>query len=255
MSAPRRILLLGGTSESAPLAGALLAAGHSVLVSQATDAPLDLPEHPRLRRRRGRLDVDGLADLIRAEAIGAVVDAGHPYAVELHRCAQAACTATGVPVLRFARPTAPLPAWVEVCADHVAAAESACTAGASVLLTTGSRHLAPYANIAKRTGAILWARVLDDPASFAACAAAGIPPERIHAGRGPFSPAETLALLQRSGATVLVSKDSGEAGGLEAKLSAARVAGVRMLCVARPSEPYYAVHDPATLLAHLENLP
>ena len=48
------ILLFGGTSETAPLAGALLAEGWSVLVSTATDTPLALPEGAR--RRVGRLD-------------------------------------------------------------------------------------------------------------------------------------------------------------------------------------------------------
>ena len=37
-----KVLLLGGTSETAPLATALARAGHNVLVSTATDIALDV---------------------------------------------------------------------------------------------------------------------------------------------------------------------------------------------------------------------
>ncbi len=42
------ILLIGGTSETAPLASGLAAAGYEVLVSTATDAPAGDRDHPRI---------------------------------------------------------------------------------------------------------------------------------------------------------------------------------------------------------------
>ena len=79
---------------------------------------------------------------------------------------------------------------IRFAADHGEAARLAFADGHPVLLTTGSRNLAPYAAEARRTGVPMAARVLDAPESLAACAAAGIPAERIIAARGPFSTAE-----------------------------------------------------------------
>ncbi len=78
------ILLIGGTSETAPLASGLAAAGYEVLVSMATDVPLAIEEHPRIRRRTGRLDEEGLVALAKEKGIRAIVDAAHPYAAAAH---------------------------------------------------------------------------------------------------------------------------------------------------------------------------
>ncbi len=46
------ILLLGGTSESVFLASRLAEQGYPVLVSTATDIPLDFENHPLITRRQ-----------------------------------------------------------------------------------------------------------------------------------------------------------------------------------------------------------
>ncbi len=78
------ILLLGGTSETAPLAAAFLSKGWRTLVSTATDLPLYLPGHPLMEIRSGRLDANKMSDLIAEKKISLVVDATHPFATEAH---------------------------------------------------------------------------------------------------------------------------------------------------------------------------
>ena len=51
---PFMILLLGGTSSTAEIALGLAAAGYRVLVSQATDVPLDVGRHAAGREPLGR---------------------------------------------------------------------------------------------------------------------------------------------------------------------------------------------------------
>ncbi|MFW5856328.1 MAG: precorrin-6A/cobalt-precorrin-6A reductase, partial [Planctomycetota bacterium] len=92
------ILLLGGTSETAPLATRLADAGYGVLVSTATETPLETGRHPRIRRRCGRLDAEALAALAVEIDASALVDAAHPYAEALHRNATLAADATGLPL-------------------------------------------------------------------------------------------------------------------------------------------------------------
>jgi precorrin-6A/cobalt-precorrin-6A reductase len=251
------ILLIGGTGETAPLASGLAEAGYEVLVSTATDAPLAIGDHPRISRRAGRLDEEGLVALGKEKGLRAIVDAAHPYAVAAHAAAQAAARRLGIPCPVFRRPEELTPE-SPVCfaADHAGAAEMAFADGRPVLLTTGSRNLAPYAEAARRTGVPLAVRILDAPESLAACRASGIPEERIIAGRGPFSLTENLAVIRRFDIGVIVTKESGRAGGIGAKLTAARRTDCRVIVLRRPETPASSLtfDRPAALIAALKDL-
>jgi precorrin-6A/cobalt-precorrin-6A reductase len=230
------ILLLGGTSETWPLASRLAGEGYRVLVSQATDVPLEPPPHPGIECRFGPLDEQALAELVEQAQIRAIVDAAHPYASAIHTAAQRVAAAKGIRYLRYIRPVvietdAP---GVQFAPDHESAAIAAFRYGQPVLLTTGSRNLAPYAQQASRTGVPLIARILDHPSSHAACRRVGILPERTIAGRGPFTVETNRRHIRRFGIGVVVTKDSGTAGGTEEKLEAAQAEGCQVIVVARP---------------------
>jgi len=251
------ILLIGGTSETAPLASGIARAGYEVLVSTATDAPLAIEDHPRLRRRTGRLDEEGLVALAGEQGIRAIVDAAHPYATAAHAAVQDAAKRMGIVCLIFRRPeaeTSGMP--VHIAADHREAAALAFADGRPVLITTGSRNLAPYAEAARRTGIPFAVRVLDAPESLAACRAAGIAADRIVAGRGPFTLEANLAAIRRFGIGVIVTKESGRAGGLDAKLAAAREADCLVVVIRRPeaSAAELSYESPAALIAALRAL-
>ena len=251
------ILLLGGTSETAPLARALAEAGYAVLVSKATSVPLEMPAHPRIRVRSGALDLQALSALLHAEHIGAVVDAAHPFALIAHTTARQAAAQAKLPYLRYVRPATTAEVSETVCwaATHDEAARLAVAFGRPMLLTTGSRNLAPYVQAAATAGVPLVARVLCDDSSVAACLNAGIPAERIVTGRGPFSVEANRDLLRRFKCGVLVTKDSGEAGGVPAKLAAAKAENCRVVMLCRPEQtPGEAFDSAAALLERLANL-
>ena len=85
------------------------------------------------------------------------------------------------------------------------------------------------------TGLSLMVRVLDHPQSLDACRRAGIRPEKVIAGRGPFSVDDNRRHIRACGAGVLVTKDSGAAGGTAEKLQAARAEGCDVVVIARPA--------------------
>ena len=97
------ILLLGGTSETGAVAAALAGAGKAVLVSTATDEPLEIGNHPGIRRRCGRLDESSMAELIRSESITAIVDATHPYAAAVRFLASRLAAKMGIPYFSYVR--------------------------------------------------------------------------------------------------------------------------------------------------------
>jgi precorrin-6A/cobalt-precorrin-6A reductase len=228
------ILLLGGTSETAIVAEALAAAGQRVLVSTATDVALDVGGHANITRRCGRLDEDAMTALAQSEHARAIVDVSHPYAVALRATAQSVVRKAGIPYLTYLRPTACAAAdGVRLAADHAEAARMACEPGRSVLLTIGSRNVAVYAREAAQSHVPLIARVLPEEDSIAACLAAGLPRERIVTGRGPFSVEANREIIRRFGVGVVVTKDSGEAGGFPAKQEAARLESCLLVVVGR----------------------
>ena len=228
------ILLLGGTSDCPSVAEALARAGYRVLVSSATDAPLFTGSHPRIERRCGRLNAEQMAALIGERAIQAIVDAAHPYATALHATAEQAAREVAIPCLSYRRPGG-VGEGEGACivADHAAAARRAFQFGRAVLLTIGSRNVLPYAAEARRTGVDLVARVLDHPDSHQACRDAEI--AHVVTGRGPFSVEENRRLIRQWNAGVLVTKDSGDAGGVREKLEAARLEGCEAIVVGRPA--------------------
>ncbi|MBI2191566.1 MAG: precorrin-6A reductase [Planctomycetes bacterium] len=255
------ILLLGGTSETAALATGLAEAGYPVLVSTATEIPLETGRHPAIRRRSGRLDAEGLAAIVREEGIRAVVDATHPFATVVHATARETATRLSIPYLRFERPHTDLQTHnLFFAEDHPQAARIAFSFGRAVLLTTGSKVLEPYVSEARRTGTALAARVLPHPQSLEACRAAGLPDGLILTGRGPFSVEENRSAIRQFGIGVLVTKDSGAAGGVPEKIAAARLEGCCVVVVRRPAESTAAVYSSVpglieALLKHLQDSP
>jgi precorrin-6x reductase len=83
----------------------------------------------------------------------------------------------------------------------------------------------------------LVARVLDHPASVEVCRRSGLNSEEIFRADGPFSVTENTALIIRYHIDVLITKDSGDAGGVDTKILAARNCGCRVVIVDRPPRP------------------
>ena len=243
------ILLLGGTSETALIAETLANAGYEVLVSTATKIPLNTGRDLTIKHRIGRLTEDGMIRLIRKNGVRALVVATHPYASEARETAFRAAEATGIYCAAFVRPGVLCDKdGVRWAGSHEEAAVEAFKIGEPVLLTTGSKNLTPYAREAARTGIALFARVLSQPNSIAACIRAEIPENRIITGMGPFSVEENLKQINEYGIGVLVTKDSGEAGGVLEKMKAAQMADCAVVAVARPELPPDNVFEDIPLL-------
>lgn len=231
------ILVLGGTGDARALGEGVRGAGYEVLLSTVSEYGARLAAAAGADVRSGALDEAELARLV--EGAAAVVDATHPFAAQISAAAAAACSRAGRPYLRFQRPAGALPDSVARATDSTAAARLAVelAAAGAILLTVGSNTVDVYAQFAREAGVRLVARVLPTPESLAACAAAGLEARDIVAMQGPTSAALDAALLRHLGATVLVTKESGDAGGLHEKLRAAELAGAAAVVVERPAEP------------------
>lgn len=222
-----RILLLGGTTEASLLARALAAVGADAVFSYAgrTDSPVAQPLSTRVGGFGG---VSGLVAYLRAEQIGAVVDATHPFAAQMSRNAIEACRLAGVPLVGLQRA-----AWVAGKGDrwsHVDSIEAAVDAlpraAARVFLAIGKQNLQAFA--AKPHHYLL--RLVDAP---------DVPPLpdcTVLLARGPFEAADDMALMVAHNISHIVAKNAGGAGA-EAKLVAARALNLPVILIDRPALP------------------
>lgn len=233
----KTILLVGGTSETDAIAQSLAEAGYSVLVCTATDLPLRIGDHPAIQRHCGRMSAEEFEALMREKRIDIVVNAAHPYAVGVRDATRKAASRCDIAHVEFMRPNA-CPAASEPgilrAADHQEAAQLAVAAGQKILLTIGSTHLTPYVDAARAKGRELLARVLPRDESAAACRAAGLRADQIIASRGVSSVEDNVAVIRKHGVNVLVTKDSGKAGGVSEKVKAAQQTGCVVILIQRP---------------------
>ena len=234
-----RLWLIGGTTESVALAQAIASLELPCTVTVTTAAAEALYQKmPVLRIQVGRLDVEQLEQFLQEQRIVAVLDASHPYAVEISRMATKAATERQIPYLRFERPV------VESQADtQVISLDSfeSLLAGdylyqQRVLLTVGYKALPLFRSWQDRS--TLFARILPAVTSLEAAIAAGFSSDRIIALRPPVTAEMEKALWRHWEISLIVTKASGAAGGEDIKRSVAAELGIRLVIIARPAVEY-----------------
>ena len=178
----------------------------------------------------GRLDA-GAMEILMAGGYTLVIDATHPYAVEVTKNIRAAAQAAGLPCLRLLRQS-DREDGCQKAADMAAAADLLEGLPGKVLLTTGSKELDAFARPGLRERCC--PRVLPMADSLERCLALGFPPKNIICMQGPFTKEMNLATLRQFHVRTLVTKDTGGYGGFRAKADAAREAGCDLVVVERP---------------------
>lgn len=246
------IWILAGTGDGRQLAWRLEQQGWPVLASSVSEyGQVLLQESMQGRVLAGPMDVLAMEETIRGYGVRLVVDATHPYAMEVTRNIGQACRQAQVPWLRYERSSpgreeASLLQGVTWAADALAAARQAAAYPGGIFLATGSRTLDIF--VRELCPRRLIVRVLPTVESLQACLQAGIRPDRIAALQGPFSVEVNRALLRHYDARVLVTKESGREGGFLDKLEAARQLEIPVIAIRRP------VHGEGTVFTAVDDL-
>ena len=224
-----KILLFGGTGEGRTLAEWMLARGLDATVCVATEyGETLLPDGMKVHV--GRLDA-GEMEALMADGYTLVIDATHPYAVEVTKNIRAAADCAGLPCLRLLRQSDEEDGCRKV-PDVAAAADLLEKLPGNVLLTTGSKELDHFARQGLRERC--FPRVLPMADSLERCLALGFPPKNIICMQGPFTKEMNVATLHQFHIDTLVTKDTGGYGGFQAKAEAAKEADCALLVVERP---------------------
>lgn len=222
-----RVLIFAGTTEGRTLSEYLSENRIEHTVCVATEYGEEvLSASPYMTIHQGRMGVSEMEKLMQTGSFAAVVDATHPYAVEVTANIREASQEAKLPYLRLKR-------WLdaetegsvfyfhsnEECVDALEKTEG------NILLTTGSKELVTYCSrpLVKNR---LYVRILPGMESISICTELGIKGKQMIAMQGPFSTEMNEAILHQYEIACMVTKKSGRQGGYPEKLEAARRAGI-----------------------------
>lgn len=238
-----KIIVFAGTTEGRLLSDRLCESGITHLVSVVSDCGKEmLEEHACRTILTGRMDEAAIMSCLKQHGFRTgdfLIDATHPYAVEVTGNLQRAAVRSGVTYLRITRKSMP------VVGEHVRQYEtlSSCAKAVdhhagNILLTTGSKELEQFCDVVSLdTISRTYARVLPTEESIACCRRCGIETAHILALKGPFTADLNTALFRQYQIVHMITKESGAEGGFPEKVEAARMAGVTLHVLSRPTDP------------------
>ena len=232
------IFIFSGTSEGRTISKLLADAGADVHVRVATEYGAEVMGYDE------NIDVkvgscggaEGIANVIRENGYDTVIDATHPYALNITEHIKQACEATGAFYIRLKRSDSDTDSdsivkvsSVQEAVDYLKDKEG------NILASTGSKDIALYTQIPDYKERVT-ARVLSTMESVQKCAEYGFSGKNLICAQGPFSEDTNYATLKQIDAKYIVTKDSGTAGGYEDKVRAAMRAGATVILIERPKE-------------------
>jgi precorrin-6A/cobalt-precorrin-6A reductase len=167
-----------------------------------------------------------------------LIDATHPFATNATSTAIEAAKIADVGYIRFERPTLDYSKYKNVY--FVDSFEEAGTLLVSDFKGKNILHLAgvntiekvlKFKEIPKKN---FFARVLPVKSSIEKCNSMGIVGEHIIAMQGVFSKEFNEALMKEIDAQIIITKESGDTGGVPLKIEAANELGISIILVNRP---------------------
>lgn len=171
----------------------------------------------------------------------AVLDARHPSCNNQFASISQWCEQRRISYLRLERPETSLPVsplispvhnWEEALQLLRRGAEAIYTEKGrpvTIFVTTGSHQLESIVNTSFNCPVRFVVRVLPEGRIVQKCQDMGINPKNIVALQGPFSKELNRVLFKSYGADIILTRDSGHAGGTDTKLSAALELGLKVV--------------------------
>ncbi len=236
----KKIIIFSGTTEGRMLSEKLSERGIHHTVCVATDCGAEvMEENSNAQIHVGRMDSGQMTQFIKSMgevSKSIIIDATHPYAVEATANIKSAALSLGCRYIRVIRERArDLPEDAAIYDDISVCARSIDSTSGNILLTTGSKELSEYcSSVSDATRRRTYVRVLPALESIELCRAQGIETDHIIAMQGPFGRELNEALIRQYSIRHLITKDSGTAGGMDDKVSAAKCTKAKLHVIARP---------------------
>lgn len=236
------ILIFGGTSEGRMLADFCAENKINACVSVTTDYGAELlPCSRYITVFNGKLDKSEIAKLISDNKFSAVIDATHPYATLATENIRSACSDTNTSYYRLKRESS------EILYGKILNSFDELTAylnqnNKRILSTLGSKELPLLSKVNGHYDRI-WLRLLPAEEIAEQCVKLGFDREKLIFGKGPFSIEENIKHIKACCADVLLTKESGKAGGYYEKSEAAKRLGTELVTIKRPEDSGFGIDE------------
>ena len=235
------ILVFGGTTEGRKAVEVLEEGGSPYYYSTKTGEQ-DLTLHHG-QRIDGALDAEAMQTFCRENDIRLMVDAAHPFAVQLHQTIAEVSDALKIPAIRYERIFPERDASLEWLDSYDQVPHDIKT----LLATTGVQSITKLKPL-EAAGVKVYYRILNRESSIALAQKQGATMEQLCYFEDPKEvPVEADAILL---------KESGLTGGFQEKVDAAKAKGMRILVLKRPETPaaFRTVNGPYGLRRAVEKL-
>lgn len=229
------ILVLGGTTEGRLAVKVLDGSGKPYFYSTRGEWQQVCCRHGQ--RVTGGMDAEKMEDFCRSQGIRLLVDAAHPFAVQLHETVEQVSRKLHLDVVRFERIYPERTDEVIWCKDYQEAVRRLKEDGISRLLAlTGVQTIGKlrdfWADDTLRPEC--WFRILDREESVSLALRQGFDASRLVFYH---EDAPETELLEKLNPQAILTKESGESGGFVEKMEAARHLGIVVYAVCRPALP------------------
>lgn len=239
------ILLFGGTSEAKQVAAWLEEAGRAYIYSTKTAVSFA----GKGRYRYGPLDQQALEAFCGEHKISCIINASHPFATELHQTVASA--RINIPRIRFERqfPERIDHSLIAYVKNYEQALELITTKGYGSLLALSGVQSIPKLKAFWQKHPC-WFRILDREYSRDFAARHRFPAAHLLFGL-PQEKEEEVSLLRQLKPEVILTKESGLNGKLDAKIEAALACRIPLIIIEKPalSPTYTLVHTQEELLS------
>lgn len=231
-------MVFAGTSDARHYVLEELAGkGEKIIVCTATKYGAKLyPEHPSIVNIYCEpMDESAMIDVMKQDNITKVIDATHPYAVNVSANIKIATDKLCIPLEVIEQREelgGEMAEIVTFADDYIDAVEKLQDTKGNILLTIGSRNIDVFAEKLEKDRLV--ARVLPTSDVIKKCEALGLVPSQIIAMQGPFSSEINKAIYEKYNIRHMVTKDSGKIGGVEEKIMPAIELGINTIVIKRP---------------------
>ncbi|WP_405295664.1 precorrin-6A reductase [Methanobrevibacter sp.] len=252
-----KILLLGGTKDSTNIIRHVKENYDAYILTTTTTE-----YGARLSHESGSDDTiarpllkDEIIEIIENENFELLIDATHPFAEHITQTSTSIAKELRMPYIRFERPTTNLE---NIDTSHIHYVNSFDDAGkliknefdrGNILHLAGAntmRDIVKYVSVDR-----FYPRILKVESSIAKCQELGIDQSHIIPMKGAASLEENIELMEKYDASVMITKESGDIGGVVEKIQAANEKNVAVVMIQRPKIDELNKND---IVSNLEEL-
>ncbi len=234
------ILVFGGTTEGKIVARLFDTIQQSYFYSTRTDA------HKEVKGKRifGAMDKDEIIAFCIDHDIRLIVNAAHPFAVQLHRNIYLAAKEMGIETIRYERifPVPPHSSRVRYFSSYEEMiAALLASPYQNILALTGVQTISTFKPLSQQRNCYF--RILDTVLSRQKAQETGIANKQVIPMKPEADAKELIRLARSTRAEILLSKESGESGYFETKVQASDELNIPLWVVQRPPLPFNQVVD------------